>query len=66
LQHRGRHVDADDSAIRSDAPGREEHVDAGARAKVEHVLTGLKLQVVNRRAAEAKVGSAKLSMSALE
>ena len=42
-QHLVGHVEAVGLARRTDAPGRQQHVDAAARAEVEHGLAGFQL-----------------------
>ncbi len=54
-QHLVGHVEAVGLAGRPDAPGREQHVDAAARAEVEHRLAGAELGQ-RRRVAAAERG----------
>ncbi len=59
LDHLGGHVDADDAALGAHPPGRQEGVEAAARAEVEHRLAGLEVEMADGgAAAEAEVGRA--------
>ena len=40
VEHGRGHVDANDVALGADLPGREERVEAGARAEIEHLSPG--------------------------